>query len=155
MNSESSSHRLSLLGVGVLIALLAVAKAEEPNRKYRTSASIDGWLYTSEVELADVDRTGGDSSAGRIQPSGIGIVAAAERAAEAFANLDIVDQDIWLLHSVTRLRLAGIGWVYSAAFTKRDEKMPDYMGNQLRITVLLDGTVVPVTRAKNGNPVKR
>jgi hypothetical protein len=50
----------------------------------------------------------------------------------------------WVLHSVTRKHYVGTGWVYAAAFTKLSEKQPDYMGNQLEITVLLDGSVIPV-----------
>ena len=120
---------------------------------YRTVAAIDRHLYTSEIAKSDIARTG-SASPGSPLPEGIGVVAAAEKALAAFKTIEVGDHDQWMLHSVSRKQYSGAGWVYYAAFVKRTERMPDYMGNQLQITVLLDGTVIPVHQKPNPGPAE-
>jgi len=136
----------------ILIVLPSVAQVApiEASHSYRTAASIDGWLYLSRIKKDDIVRTGPDVGGSEAQSEGIGVIAAGEKASQAFKDLKLPDGEAWLLHSVTRTHYTGTGWVYAAAFTKNSEKQPDYMGNQLVITVLLDGTVIPVERRKNG-----
>lgn len=111
---------------------------------YRTASSIDGRLFESVISKADIARTGPEERRGDATPAGIGLLSAGQKALDAFNALGMPNSKDWVLHSVTRKHYVGTGWVYAAAFTKLSEKQPDYMENQLEITVLLDGSVTPV-----------
>ena len=117
---------------------------------YRTVSFIDGWYYSSVIPMQDIARTGPGAGRDEIQPDGIGLMAAGQKADAAFKALNLQDHGEWFMYSATRRRYPAHGWVYEIAFTKKRANQPEYQGNQLIMTFLLDGTVIPVEIRKAG-----
>lgn len=150
---NSATWSLILFGLCGTLKGAEPTTAAEDEYTYSTGATVDRYLYTSKIAKSAIVRTG-SVSPGSPLPEGIGVIAAGEKARAAFEALEVGDHSQWLLHSVGRKNYAGAGWVYYAAFVKRTERQPDYIGNQLQITVLLDGTVIPVQQQPNPGPEK-
>ena len=120
------------------------------DKKYiRTTSAVDEWLLTSKIPIADIQRTGPRRSYEEAQPEGIGVLAAGQKALEAFKLLKLPNKKNFRLHGVKR-KYTFAGWVYEAAFAKKSDNSNSIPSPLVEITILLDGTVIPVEIRKNG-----